>query len=299
MAIADCYADDLLGVLGFATVNMIDYPPTQALVHLSVWTLLIGIQSFCLFELWRSSGPRGRFGLIGYGLVGCSCALMVANHAIRLWVAVVRPVGRLLNVPAALFVESYVERLFIYALLASSAACSMMIVTRRVRDRRAIASLICMLLPAAIVFSLLALAGYKTLSGSGYWRGESIAHGPVYMGSIPRDLALSLEPYLTFAFVIGLGSFLGLLAQRGDLWRTSFVALSLVILVQPVPRLGRGLLTEAISATDFHYTFHHDRSITFPSLPFMVMAWTWFALQLFGSGQPGVGRAYRLTRPRT
>jgi len=198
---------------------------------------------------------------------------MICNHTCRIYLAVVRPVHTMPNVPAWFYVESYAERLCIYFLLLVSVVASFVWLCRRKLSLGIKVALGLAWAPPAIVYTCLLISGAGTLYSSAYWKGGQIIHGAIYTGYIPRTLAARFEPYLTIAFLLGLAA----LAYR--LWLAGFarpgtvllVLLFVVVLLQVLPRVPRGTLTEAISAADFHYTFHHDRSIAFPSLPVEIL----------------------------
>lgn len=288
----DCYADDLAGALGVPSELI--FEPSSGVIGAFVvlWVLLLVLAFLALRLMYRHLRPVGwmRAGyllLCAYGL-----AIAVGNNAVRIALLAKEGVVSQPTTPAIFFVGTYVTRLSVYAAIATTCAVLLLAVGRKDLSRRSrLGSCLLLAALAAAAASFLA-GGAETLMASPYWEGGSILHGTLYMGTFPREYPALVEPWATIAFLVGTSLVtIGLLKAR--LESSTLLpplAMAGAILVQVLPRIGRGLVTETLYGADFYYAFRLDRSLAFPLFPLLILSLAILCLRVSRGKTQGPGR---------
>jgi hypothetical protein len=274
LVIADCYVDDVWQHLGIGSQTIMGLTGYIGPLYLLVWSLLIALNAFLLYKLTRIAGLRGGAKTLSIVLLIFASIVSVTSHGIRIKIATDSGIVDKDTVPDSYFVETYAARMAVYsAMLAVSVFILFMIVRRPGIPRyfRLGALLLCISMIVAILVIL--TSGIQVLAGSVYWQGEPILRGSVYMGSVPRPNQDLVEPVITFIFLAGTGLLIWHMVrhQSEPSYFVFLATISLLLLLQALPAIGRIQLTEALYATDFYYGFKVDRSISFPSIPLLFL----------------------------
>ncbi len=271
----DCYGDDLLGAAGLPSESLLSLSvPLRAAFLVYTILLLLGV-IWVLRRIDRLLGADRDLRSPLIFMASFAVGFALVNLAIRLWLAAIPDLVDKTQVPVFWFVFAYAERLVVYAAIALASIILLAKIPKsRLPGGTKAGSILAVAAVLAVTISILS-AGLATLASSPHWRGEPMVHSKVYMGTIPRDLAMSLEPWVTCILLLGLGTVAVdvLRASRdGNPWWFPAFCLFLGILVQTLPRIGRGLLVTAISATDLYYPFRLDRSLAFPLIPALMLS---------------------------
>jgi len=276
----DCYLDDLLGIAGISGEEYYAMSTAMSVAMLAVSCLLAAAALILLWRLLRYVELRGAFASrrIFYGAAAVSCILLVTDQAVRLVVAL-GGWGTKESLPAWVFVASYAERLFVYLVVAAVCAILLYQAIRLLRGGARLGmALVTVVLVSA--FLMMFASGLGTLSSSPFWSGGSILDGPVWMGSIPRDLGRGAEPLMTYGLLFGLGMLGGLVSRLREQDISLWLATGTVLVLQTLPKLRWTLVTEVLSSFDMYYIFRSDRLVSFTTLPLLLLCAGWLTLSI-------------------
>ena len=277
----DCYADDLLGLLGIPPDIMFGLTGWGLMIYIAIWFILISLLALVIIKLQMSFEMSGWIRILSYILIFFSIFVMLGNHTIRLYFALNDSIVDQMTVPEVFFIETYLVRMSVYAVIF---LVSLVMIANIGRPKVTfVARSGSYLLSLAILASSLGffLGGATTLADSPYWDGNSILHGRIYMGTVPRHYTNSFEPIITFMLLFALG-LVGAEMLRKDVNGSilPIILLFSCILIQVLPRLGTGLLSEAFYSSDFYYAFRLDRSLSFPLIPWLILSLGWASMRL-------------------
>jgi len=280
VVLLDCYLDDLLGIAGISAEEYYAMSTAMSVAMLAV-SCLLGAAALVL--LWRLLGYvelGGSFASrkIFYAGAAASCVLLAAGQAIRLVVAF-GGWGTKESLPPWVFVASYGERLFVHLVVV---AVSVVLLYQAIRVLRGGGRLGMALVTVSLVSAYLTMfaSGLQTLSSSPFWSGGSIIDGPVWMGSIPRDLGRGAEPLITYGLLFGLGMLGGLVSRMREQEISIWLTAGIVLVLQILPKLRWTLVTDVLSSFDMYYIFRSDRLVSFTTLPLLLLCAGWLTFSI-------------------
>jgi len=283
----DCYLDDLLGAAGISAEEYYAMSTAISVAMLAASCLLAAAAFLLLWRLLRYLEIRGSFASrrIFYVSAAVSCVLLAADQATRVVVAFGGWETKE-SLAAWFFVASYGERLFVYLVVA---AVCLVLLYQAVRALRGGARLGMALVTVSLISAYLMMfaSGLQTLSSSPFWSGGSILDGPVWMGSIPRDLGRGAEPLITYGLLFGLGMLGGLVSRMREQDVSLWLAAGIVLVLQTLPKLRWTLVTEVLSSFDMYYIFRSDRLVSFTTLPLLLLCAGWLTLSILSPRRGG------------
>jgi len=273
LVILDCYTDDLLEVTGSPAETIFQPSTAQIWAFLLIWSVLIGLAMWLLLKIRRDTVASIWFRRLSLVLIVFALIVSITNQMIRFQLFLSPSISQKGDVPAVYFVQTYSTRMSVYLTIILVGLLLAWKMGRSSATRISKAGSLLMILSLVGASFIIFTGALGTLAASPYWHEGSIDRGSIFMGTVPRELSGLLEPWITLALLAGL-LLVGweiLSGDKGVSMLLPLLLLFLVILVQALPRIYLGSLTEALYSTDFYYSFRLDRSISFPSLPIIMV----------------------------